>query len=84
MDIVREYDGTIHLLLTDVVMPGMGGRELAQQLRRQRPDLKIIFMSGHTDETVFDLGLTEAGDSFLQKPFTPGGLVSKVRTMLDV
>ena len=84
LDIVREYDGTIHLLLTDVVMPGMGGRELAQQLRRQRPDLKIIFMSGHTDETVFDLGLTEAGDSFLQKPFTPGGLVSKVRTMLDV
>lgn len=81
--IIDEYQGPIHLLLTDVVMPKMGGRELARLLRTRRPEMRIVFMSGHTDETIVELGLVEAGDAFLQKPFTTVGLVRKIRRVLD-
>jgi len=81
--IVDEYQDQIHLLLTDVVMPTMGGRELSRLLRMRRPDLRTVFMSGHTDDTVVELGLFEGGAAFLQKPFTTAGLVRKIRSVLD-
>jgi hypothetical protein len=71
----------IHLLLTDVVMPQMGGPELAQKLKARRPECKVLYMSGYTDDAVLRQGIS-AGH-FLQKPFTPVGLARKVREVLD-
>jgi two-component system, cell cycle sensor histidine kinase and response regulator CckA len=77
--IERSHLGPIHLLITDVVMPGMGGRELADTIKSRRPHLKILYMSGYTNDEVVRHGVTVARDSFLQKPFTPTGLVAMVR-----
>lgn len=71
------------LLLTDVVMPGMGGQELAQAARAMRPDARVLFMSGYTDDAVVRRGLSERSIDFLQKPFTPSALAMKVRHVLD-
>jgi PAS domain S-box-containing protein len=78
-----EHKGLIHLILTDVIMPGMGGRELAEQLEKTRPDTKLIYMSGYTDNAVVHHGALEKGLSFIQKPFTSHGLSKKVREMLE-
>jgi len=75
--------GGIDLLLTDVVMPEVGGRELAEQLLRSRPDLRILFMSGYTEDEVVLRAVSVAGTTFLEKPFTPDGLAKTVRTLLD-
>ena len=77
------YSGPIHLLLTDVVMPGMSGKALASELAQTRPDLKILFMSGYTDEAIAQHGVLDAGVAFLQKPFSPSPLARKVRAVLD-
>lgn len=77
------YPATIHLLVTDVVMPQMGGRELAIRLREARPGLKVLYTSGYTDDTVIRNGALEAGIAFLQKPFTPSVLSTRVREVLD-
>jgi PAS domain S-box-containing protein len=77
--IERSHLGPIHLLITDVVMPGMGGRELADTIKMRRPQLKILYMSGYTNDEVVRHGVTVAHDAFLQKPFTPSGLVAMVR-----
>jgi len=74
----------IHLLLTDVVMPGISGRVLADQLKQKRPDVKIVFMSGYTGQQVGEKEILEPGSAFLQKPFTREGLARKVREALDV
>jgi two-component system, cell cycle sensor histidine kinase and response regulator CckA len=79
LSIGRQYSGQIDLLITDVTMPFMNGRQLAERLVPLRPTLKTLFMSGYTDETLE----LEARRSFLQKPFTPAGLVRKVREVLD-
>ncbi|MEO8587551.1 MAG: response regulator, partial [Acidobacteriota bacterium] len=81
--IAGSHAGPIHLLLTDVVMPGVRGPELAERLLRQRPDLLVLYMSGYTDDAIAHHGLLEAGVEFLQKPFTPLGLTNKVREVLD-
>ncbi len=77
--IERSHLGPIHLLITDVVMPGMGGRELADIIKSRRPQLKILYMSGYTNDEVVRHGVILARDAFLQKPFTPSSLVAMVR-----
>jgi two-component system CheB/CheR fusion protein len=78
----EAHDGPIDLLLTDVVMPELGGRELAEGALKLRPGLKVMFMSGHTQDIVLKEGI-QKGAAFLQKPFTPGSLAQKVRETLD-
>jgi PAS domain S-box-containing protein len=82
LEIVRNFDGTIHLVLTDVVMPSMGGSTLVSRVERLRPGVKVLYMSGYTDDAVFRHGLLDQGRVFLQKPFTPGTLARKVREAL--
>jgi PAS domain S-box-containing protein len=78
-----QHQGPIHLLLTDVVMPLMGGRDLAKRLRELRKGTKVLFMSGYTDDAGIHLGALEPGTAFIQKPFTPDSLSRKVRDILD-
>src|SRR5262249_52601283 len=80
--IERSHLGPIHLVLTDVVMPGMGGRELADVIKARRPDIKIMYMSGYTDDDVLRHGVIVARDVYLQKPFTTTSLVSTVRAAI--
>ncbi len=77
----EQYSGTIHLLLSDVVMPQMSGKQLADRLAPVRPGMKVLFMSGYTDGAL--VGQLAAGSAFLQKPLTPGALTRKVREVLD-
>jgi len=79
----ETHAGDIHLVLTDMVMPGTSGRELAKRIAARHPRTRILFMSGYTDNVLAQGGVLEAGLSFLQKPFTPGALVQKVREVLD-
>jgi CheY-like chemotaxis protein len=76
------YRGVIHLLITDVVMPKINGRDLASRLMRRRPALKVLYMSGYTDGAVINNGILRKETAFLQKPFTPAGLAEKVREVL--
>ena len=81
--LARQHAKRIDLLLTDVVMPGMNGRELALSLTEQRRGIKVLFVSGYTGEAIRQHGLLEMGAAFLQKPFTPDVLARKVREVLD-
>ena len=78
----EAHEGPIDLLVTDVVMPELGGRELAEGALKLRPGMKVMFMSGHTQDVVLKEGV-QKGAAFLQKPFTPVGLVQRVREALD-
>jgi DNA-binding NtrC family response regulator len=79
----RAHAGPIHLMLSDVVMPRMGGRDLATEVGARRPGLRVLYMSGYTDEAIVQEGVLNAGTHFLQKPFTADGLLRKVRAVLD-
>jgi CheY-like chemotaxis protein len=83
LEISERHRGPIHLMVTDVVMPQMSGRELAQRLQPVRPDMKVLYMSGYTDDAIVRHGVLGAGIAFLSKPFTPDALALKVREVLD-
>ncbi|MFB3924129.1 MAG: ATP-binding protein [Terriglobia bacterium] len=78
----QRYEGHIHLMITDVVMPRMSGPELAARLKPFRPDTKILYMSGYSDAAILHHGILEPSETFLQKPFTPNALARKVREVL--
>ena len=82
IDVIRKYDGEVHLLLTDVVMPYMNGRELAEKIRKERPDIKIIFMSGYTENIIAHHGVLEQGINYISKPITPIALTQKIKIVL--
>jgi len=79
----KSYDGTIHLLLTDVVMPGMMGPELADRIKALRPAIEVVFMSGYSERALLDRQVMESAGAYLAKPFSPKSLAVKVREVLD-
>jgi len=79
----RRHNGSLHLLLTDVIMPGMDGPALAKQVQKERPDIKILYMSGYATNFIMHDGVVDPGTNFLEKPFHPRTLLSKVREVLD-
>jgi len=83
LKIAQAHTGPIDLILTDIVMPNLGGPELVKRLKPQLPDMRVLYMSGYTDNTVVRYGLLEAQLAFIQKPYTPIGLARKIRELLD-
>jgi DNA-binding NtrC family response regulator len=83
MAAAARHDGKIDLVITDVVMPGMGGRELVKQLAQTRPQTKVLYLSGYTEDAILSEGTIESGAAFLQKPFTLQNLSRKVREVLE-
>src|SRR5262249_32871645 len=81
--ICERHAGAIHLMLTDVVLSQMSGRELAHRLSQVRPQMKVLFMSGYSEEAIVQHGVLDSGTAFLQKPFTAESLSAKVREVLD-
>ena len=81
--LAEDHPGDIHLLITDVVMPEMNGRELAEKLGAFRPNLKWLYMSGYTADVIAHRGILEEGVNFIQKPFGSEDLAVKVRQVLD-
>jgi len=82
LELAHEHHGTIHALITDVVMPGLSGRELSEQITKLRPEIKVLYMSGYTDQSAFRNGMVEKGAELLQKPFGMSTLSSKLREIL--
>lgn len=84
LEMAASYRGAVNLLVTDVVMPGMSGRELAQRLTAARPEVSVLYMSGYTDAAIVRHGILEEGIAFIGKPFTGQALAAKVREVLDL
>lgn len=80
---VEEHGSGIDLVLTDMVMPKMSGKELVDRLTRLQQGLRVLYMSGYTDDAIARHGIYEGGDHFIRKPFHPGDLVRQVRRILD-
>jgi CheY-like chemotaxis protein len=83
LQVARQNSGPIHLLLTDVVMPGMNGRVLGERLAASQPGMRVLYMSGYTDTFIAGHGVLEPGTHLLHKPFTQEALTRKVRELLD-
>jgi len=84
LEIVQGHPGRIHLVISDVVMPQMGGRQLAERLQALRPKIRVLFVSGYTENSILSRGNLAEGEAFLQKPFTPLALARRVRELLDM
>jgi two-component system cell cycle sensor histidine kinase/response regulator CckA len=84
LELASTHTGTIDVLMTDVVMPGMSGRELAERVTKVRPETKVLYMSGYTDQAVVHHGILDKNAVLLQKPFTMMTLASKLREILTV
>ncbi len=82
LEVAARHHGPIDLVITDIVMPALGGRELAERLRKVRPDIRILYTSGYTDDAIVNSGVLDAEFVFMQKPFTPEALAAKVREAL--
>lgn len=83
LTLLESHDGPVDLLLTDVVMPGLNGKELFARAVNNHPGLKVLYMSGYTDSVIAHYGVLENGVEFIQKPFTLRGLATKVREVLE-
>jgi len=83
LDAAQQHKGPIHIMVTDVVMPGMNGREAADRLAPLRPDMKVLYISGYTEDQIVHYGVLE-GVAFLQKPFSRAALLNKVREVLNL
>ncbi len=83
LDIAKRERGRLRLLVTDVVMPGLDGRALANELVRRDPDLRVLYVSGHAEDVIVTRGVVEPGLAFLPKPFTASSLLARVCSVLD-
>jgi len=83
LELYEQHNETIHLIITDVVMPRISGRSLVETIKLSQPEIKVLYMSGYTDNAIVHHGVIDEGTAFLQKPFTPDGLARKVREVLD-
>ncbi len=83
VELAREHEGPIHLLVTDVIMPKISGADLAGLIKPVHPETRVLYVSGYTNDAIIRHGIMTANVNFLQKPFTPAGLASKVRHVLD-
>ncbi|MGM0656791.1 MAG: response regulator, partial [Thermodesulfobacteriota bacterium] len=83
MDLAGGYDGSIHLLITDVIMPGMNGRELAEKIQSMRPGIKCMYMSGYTFDVIKHRGMLARNERLVQKPFSIRELALMVRQSID-
>ena len=81
--VAEDHHGPIHILVTDVVMPGLSGSQLARRLLHRRPEIQVLFISGYPEDSISHHGVLNAGQNFLQKPFPPGQFLEKVREVLD-
>jgi PAS domain S-box-containing protein len=83
IEFAESHAGAIDMMITDVVMPRMNGKQIAERVSNFRPGIPVLYMSGYTDEAIVHHGVIEAGTNFIEKPFTSGGLASKIREILD-
>jgi two-component system cell cycle sensor histidine kinase/response regulator CckA len=81
--LARRAEGRVHLLIADIILPGMDGRRLSETLKREYPGLETLFISGYTDVGIVRKGMAGNGRHFLAKPFQPKDLLAKIRSLLD-
>ena len=83
LQVAKDYSGPVHLLLTDVIMPHMTGKELAERLKQSRPEIKVLYMSGYAADVISSRGSLDPGESYIAKPFSLDSLLTKVREILS-